>query len=48
MAHTSEGNVLPELIPDARVRILKAKIGSSDIVISASDTKSKTDRFIFL
>jgi hypothetical protein len=35
------GNVLPELIPDARVRILKAKIGSRDIVIYASDTKSK-------
>jgi hypothetical protein len=35
------GNVLPELSHDARVRILNTKIGSRDIVIYASDTKSK-------
>ena len=35
------GNVLPELLPDARVKILRARINSRDIVVYASDTKSK-------
>jgi hypothetical protein len=35
------GNVLPELIPDASVEITKVQIDSRDILIYASDTKSK-------
>lgn len=36
-----EGNTLPELVPDAPVKIMKASIKSKDILIYASDTKSK-------
>src|SRR5690606_21090944 len=35
------GLVLPELIPDAPVRILRATIGSTNALIFASDTRSK-------
>jgi hypothetical protein len=35
------GNVLPELVPDASVKITKALIDSRDILIYASDTRSK-------
>jgi hypothetical protein len=35
------GFVLPELIPDAPVRILRMTAGSRDVLLYASDTKSK-------
>jgi hypothetical protein len=35
------GNVLPELIPDAPVTISRVSIDSKDVLIYASDTKSK-------
>jgi hypothetical protein len=36
-----DGNLLPELVPDARVKIVRADISAKRIVIYASDTKSK-------
>lgn len=35
------GFILPELVPDASVRILKTKAGSRNVLVYASDTKSK-------
>lgn len=35
------GNELPELIPDARVKILRANTRAGDILVYASDTRSK-------
>ena len=35
------GHALPELVPDAPVRILRATIGASNVLVFAGDTKSK-------
>jgi hypothetical protein len=41
------GYSLPELVPDANVRILRAKIDTQNILIYGSDTKSKQIGLLF-
>jgi hypothetical protein len=41
------GNTLPELVPNANVRILRALIGGTNTLIFGSDTKSKQIALLF-
>lgn len=41
------GNILPELVPDARVRILRTVIQEKNIIIYATDTRSKQIGLLF-